>query len=97
MPTISKNNSKKNNKNSVSSEVNQPKREIKMNKYQSAKKAKIKRRTSDLTLSRASATAIASQANHAKKATTKQDYPFNSNINNSESSKKIPLRVWVFF
>lgn len=97
MPTISKNNSKENKKNSISSQVNQPKREIKMNKYQSAKKAKIKRRTSDLTLSRASATAIASQANHAKKATTKQDYPLNSNINNSESSKKIPLRVRVFF
>jgi len=100
MPTISKDNSKENKKNSISSSTEQPKKDIKINKYKLQKKGVIKRRTSDLTLSRASATAIVSQANHARKETIHQRVASSKDVvdnNNNDSSRKIPLRVWIFF
>lgn len=88
MPTLSK----KNKKSSNSSNVKSSPKDIRTIKNQSQQKGTIKRRTSDLTLSKASATAIASQANHTKKEAIQRNM-----INNRNSSKKIPLRVWVFF
>ena len=88
MPTLSK----KNKKSSNSSNVKSSPKDIRTIKNQSQQKGTIKRRTSDLTLSKASATAIASQANHTKNEAIQRNM-----INNRNSSKKIPLRVWVFF
>ena len=88
MPTLSK----KNKKSSNSSNVKSSPKDIRTIKNQSQQKGTIKRRTSDLTLSKASATAIASQANHTKKEAIQRNMR-----NNRNSSKKIPLRVWVFF
>lgn len=88
MPTLSK----KNKKSSNSSNVKSSPKDIRTIKNQSQQKGTIKRRTSDLTLSKASATAIASQANHTRKEAIQRNM-----INNRNSSKKIPLRVWVFF
>lgn len=62
------------------------------------KKVVIKRRTADLTPTRASAVAIASQANRAKKqALIKKLSTEEKVINQAKKSTKIPLRVWVFF
>jgi type VI protein secretion system component VasF len=61
----------------------------------------VKRRKVDLKPSRASAVAIASQANRAKKKQALIERVSNSNVmssNRSESSgTKIPLWVWMFF
>lgn len=92
----SQKNLKKNNKSSTN--INTPKREIKTIKNQSKRKSIIKRRTSDLTLSKASATAIASQVNHAKKEAINQWEKHAKDImDNRDPSRKIPLRVWIFF
>ncbi len=65
------------------------------------KKVVVKRRKVDLKPSRASAVAIASQANRAKKKQALIERVSNSNVmssNRSESSgTKIPLWVWMFF
>ena len=64
----------------------------------STKKNVVKRRKLDLTLTRASAVAIASQANRAKKQAlidkiASTDYM----VNKKEKSSKIPSWVWIFF
>lgn len=88
MPISQKNNLKQN----KSSLTKSTKKNYKTNQDTAPKKVTIKRRTSDLVLSKASATAIASQANHAR------EKAFESKaIYNKKSSNKIPLRVWIFF
>lgn len=96
MPKVTQSNQKKTNKTSTSN-TKQPKREIKITRNQSSQKWVIKRRTSDLTLSKASATAIAAQANHTRHANLNRKSISSNSINNADSSKKIPIRVWIFF
>ena len=74
---------------------------IKVEKKESSKKGVVKRRKLDLTPTRASAVAIASQANREKKkaliekfASDERVYVENRKVS---SSSKIPLWVWVFF
>ena len=58
----------------------------------------IKRRTSDLTLTKASAVAIASQANRVQKQALirkLESQPMPKKI--ESKSAKIPLWVWIFF
>ena len=70
----------------------------KVEKKDSAKKVVVKRRKLDLAPTRASAVAIASQANRAKKqALINKVAAGEKVIRKSESSTKIPLWVWVFF
>lgn len=92
MPITSKTNSKQNKK----TDTKATKKDIQTTKNQSQKKGIIKRRTSDLTLSKASATAIASKANHAKNNAITKNFT-STNIRNLDSSKKIPIWVWIFF
>lgn len=63
---------------------------------QKTKKVVVKRRTSDLSPTKASAVAIASQANRAKKQALIQKVSLSEN-HNKTSSSKIPLWVWLFF
>lgn len=70
----------------------------KKSKKDSEKKVMIKRRTSDLTLTKASAVAIASQANRAQKqALIKKLESEPMPKKNNSKSVKIPLWVWIFF
>ena len=67
-------------------------------KKDSSKKVVVKRRKLDLTPTRASAVAIASQANRAKKQALINKVAAGEKIvRKSDSSTKIPLWVWVFF
>lgn len=70
-------------------------------KKDSSKKVVVKRRKLDLAPTRASAVAIASQANRAKKQALIERVAASENISNTEkissSDAKIPLWVWVFF
>ena len=63
---------------------------------QKTKKVVVKRRTSDLSPTKARAVAIASQANRAKKQALIQKVSLSEN-HNKTSSSKIPLWVWLFF
>lgn len=70
----------------------------KVEKKDSNKKVVVKRRKLDLTPTRASAVAIASQANRAKKQALINKLASGENVvRKSENSSKIPLRVWIFF
>ena len=73
---------------------------LSLEKKDSSKKVVVKRRKLDLTPTRASAVAIALQANRAKKQALIEKVA-NSNIFPSEavpsSDTKIPLWVWLFF
>jgi hypothetical protein len=68
------------------------------NKKDTTKKVVVKRRKSDLKPTKASAVAIASQANRAKQALIEKvassDVPYRKP---ESSDTKIPLWVWVFF
>lgn len=67
-------------------------------KKDSTKKVVVKRRKLDLTPTRASAVAIASQANREKKQALIDKLASEERVFKSEdSSNKIPLWVWVFF
>lgn len=83
-----------------SSEISKSKN-VSIEKKDTTKKVVVKRRKSDLKPTRASAVAIASQANRAKKQalieklTTNNEY-YPKNIGQS-SDNKIPLWVWIFF
>ena len=71
---------------------------VKVEKKDSTKKVVVKRRKLDLTPTRASAVAIASQANRAKKqALIDKVASAEKVISKSESSTRIPLWVWIFF
>ena len=64
----------------------------------STKKVVVKRRTSDLTPTRASAVAIASQANRAQKQALIEKLSAEEKVTKpTEKSTKIPLWVWIFF
>ena len=64
----------------------------------STKKVVVKRRTSDLTPTRASAVAIASQANRAQKQALIEKLSAEEKVTKpTEKSTKIPLWVWMFF
>lgn len=70
----------------------------KVEKKDSTKKVVVKRRKLDLTPTRASAVAIASQANRAKKqALINKVAAGEKVVRKSDSSTKIPLWVWIFF
>lgn len=70
----------------------------KIEKKDSTKKVVVKRRKLDLTPTRASAVAIASQANRAKKQALINKVAAGEKIvRKSDSSTKIPLWVWIFF
>ena len=70
----------------------------KVEKKDSTKKVVVKRRKLDLTPTRASAVAIASQANREKKQALIDKLASEERVFKSEdSSNKIPLWVWVFF
>lgn len=66
-----------------------------------SKKVVVKKRTSDLAPTKASAAAIASQAQRARKQALVQkmsaEWKKSENINQNKKSTKIPLRVWIFF
>ncbi len=70
-------------------------------KRSESKKVVVKKRTSDLTPTKASAAAIASQAQRARKQALVQkmsiEWKKTENINQNKKSTKIPLRVWIFF
>lgn len=71
-----------------------------LEKSDSSKKVVVKRRKLDLAPTKASAVAIASQANRAKKQALINKVSASKFISNQEiesSDKKIPLWVWVFF
>ena len=66
------------------------------------KKVVIKRRKKDLTPTKASATAIISQANRAKKQAlieklSEEEMPIKQEVKNNTSSSKVPLRVRILF
>ena len=66
------------------------------------KKVVIKRRKKDLTPTKASATAIISQANRAKKQAlieklSEERMPQMREVEKKPSSSKVPLWVWIFF
>ena len=70
----------------------------KVEKKDSTKKVVVKRRKLDLTPTRASAVAIASQANREKKQALIDKLASEDRVFKKEdSSNKIPLRVWIFF
>ena len=70
----------------------------KVEKKDSTKKVVVKRRKLDLTPTRASAVAIASQANREKKQALIDKLASEERVFKKEdSSNKIPLWVWVFF
>ena len=70
----------------------------KVEKKDSTKKVVVKRRKLDLTPTRASAVAIASQANREKKQALIDKLASEENVfKREDSSNKIPLWVWVFF
>ncbi len=70
----------------------------KIEKKDSTKKVVVKRRKLDLTPTRASAVAIASQANREKKQALIDKLASEERVFKKEdSSNKIPLWVWVFF
>ena len=70
----------------------------KVEKKDSTKKVVVKRRKLDLTPTRASAVAIASQANRAKKQALINKVAAGENIvRKGDDSSKIPLWVWIFF
>ena len=67
-------------------------------KKDTTKKVVVKRRKSDLKPTKASAVAIASQANRAKQALIEKVASSDVTYRKPESSDtKIPLWVWVFF
>ena len=57
----------------------------------------MKRRKLDLTPTRASAVAIASQANREKKQALIDKLASEDRVFKREDSSKIPLWVWIFF
>ena len=66
----------------------------------SAKKVVVKRRKTDLIPTKASAVAIVSQANRAKKKALIEKFASEDNVDvkvSWKSSTKIPLWVWIFF
>ena len=66
----------------------------------SAKKVVLKRRKTDLIPTKASAVAIVSQANRAKKKALIEKFASEDNVDvkvSWKSSTKIPLWVWIFF
>lgn len=70
----------------------------KIEKKDSTKKVVVKRRKLDLTPTRASAVAIASQANREKKQALIDKLASEDRVfKREDSSNKIPLWVWVFF
>ena len=85
---------------SVSSKkkVDSAKSSVKVEKKDSTKKVVVKRRKLDLTPTRASVVAIASQANRAKKqALIDKVASAEKVMSKSETSARIPLWVWIFF
>ncbi len=84
---------------SSSKKVSSSKATSKVEKKESTKKAVVKRRKLDLTPTRASAVAIASQANREKKKALIEKFANEEKvyIDTKKSSSKIPLWVWVFF
>ena len=70
-------------------------------KKESAKKVVVKRRKVDLVPTRASAVAIASQANRAKKQALIEKVASSKTLpirkTESSSDTKIPVWVWTFF
>ncbi len=73
---------------------------IEKNTMKDTKKVVVRRRKSDLKLTKASAVAIVSQANRAKKQALIEKVANSDNIpvkKSETSDTKIPLRVWVFF
>ena len=69
----------------------------KIEKKDSTKKVVVKRRKLDLTPTRASAVAIASQANREKKQALIDKLASEDRVFKREDSSKIPLWVWIFF
>ena len=71
------------------------------NKKESTKKVVVKRRKTDLKPTKASAIAIASQANRAKKQALIEKVAASENILplkvDSSNDTRIPLWVWIFF
>ena len=71
------------------------------NKKESTKKVVVKRRKTDLKPTKASAVAIVSQANRAKKQALIEKVAASENIlptkMESSNDTKIPLWVWIFF
>ena len=96
MVSSTQNNFKKN-KNNISSDTITSREHTKSIKEQISKKGTIKRRTSDLTLSKASATAIIAQAHHTNKQAFKANNPNTAYIKNKNTSNRIPIRVRIFF
>ena len=73
---------------------------IEKNTMKDNKKVVVRRRKSDLKPTKASAVAIVSQANRAKKQALIEKVANSDNIpvkKSETSDTKIPLRVWVFF
>lgn len=66
-------------------------------KIQNNKKVVVKKRTAELTPSKASATAIASQALRAKKQWLKENESQWFWNNHKKDSTKIPTWIWIFF
>ncbi len=69
------------------------------NKKDGVKKVVVKRRKRELTPTRASAVAIASQANRAQKEALIKKLASEKNVSMEKrrSSNMIPLWVWIFF
>jgi hypothetical protein len=81
------------------SSVTKPTNKTDTNKKDGVKKVVVKRRKRELTPTRASAVAIASQANRAQKEALIKKLASEKNVSMEKrrSSNMIPLWVWIFF